>query len=276
MRKITVLAFGATTAGLLAAGGSSSAHAAVGHTANTAFTSTHMQTAFTTSQSSNWSGYNQGTLEKGTTFHEVSGTWVVPAAHQRVSGQTEYSATWVGIGGGCLDTSCSSTDQTLIQAGTEQDVNSKGVASYGAWWEIIPQPSTPIALPVAAGQRVHVDVAETATREVWSIVIKNLSTGRSFSTTVSYSSSYATAEWIVETPLVIGSGGTGVAALPNLGKVVIDPGTANKANPALTAAEEIQLIDSRGHVIATPSAPDRERDGFGDCTYATSCATPAS
>ena len=35
------------------------------------------------SQSNNWSGYNQGTLEKnGTLFHQVSGDWVVPTATQ--------------------------------------------------------------------------------------------------------------------------------------------------------------------------------------------------
>ena len=32
-------------------------------------------------QSNNWSGYNQGTIEKGgTLFHQVSGDWVVPTA----------------------------------------------------------------------------------------------------------------------------------------------------------------------------------------------------
>jgi hypothetical protein len=226
-------------------------------------------------QSNNWSGYNQGLLEKGTTFHEVSGTWVVPKATQHRSGEAEFSATWVGIGGGCVDSGCRVVDSTLIQAGTEQDVDSKGQASYSAWWEIIPAPSITVSLPVSAGQKVHVDVAE-GLPEVWTITISNLSTGKSFSMTVPYSSSYATAEWIEETPLLIGTGGAGISAMPKLSTVVFDPGTANRTSPHLVSSEAIQLVDSSGKVLATPSKPDSDTDGFADCTYATSCSPNAS
>jgi hypothetical protein len=34
-----------------------------------------------------------------------------------------------------------------------------------------------------------------------------------------YSSDETTARWIAETPVVVGTGGSGLAALPNLGKV---------------------------------------------------------
>src|SRR5207245_5558301 len=75
-----------------------------------------------TNQSNNWSGYNQGTIEKGNTFfHQVSGDWFVPTATAHNRGEAEYSATWVGIGGGCVNANCLVTDNTLIQAGTEQD-----------------------------------------------------------------------------------------------------------------------------------------------------------
>ena len=38
-------------------------------------------------QSSNWSGYNQGSLEQGhELFTSVSGTWVVPTASQHTKG----------------------------------------------------------------------------------------------------------------------------------------------------------------------------------------------
>src|SRR6184192_2986206 len=78
-------------------------------------------------QSSNWSGYNQGTLEQGgTLFTSVAGAWVVPTATQHTNGQAEYSSSWIGIGGGCVNANCSATDGTLIQAGTEQDVSSSG------------------------------------------------------------------------------------------------------------------------------------------------------
>src|SRR5207302_235668 len=54
-------------------------------------------------QSNNWSGYNQGMLEKGIQFHQISGSWVVPTATPHKSGEAEYCASWVGIGGGCVN-----------------------------------------------------------------------------------------------------------------------------------------------------------------------------
>jgi hypothetical protein len=91
----------------------------------------------------------------------------------------------------------------------------------------------------------------------WSIVIANLTTGRRFATTTPYSSSMDTAEWIEETPLIIGTRGTGLAAIPNLGTVHFTSATLNRANPGFQAVDEMQLVDSNGHVIATrpPRAP---------------------
>jgi hypothetical protein len=224
-------------------------------------------------QSNNWSGYNQGYLEKGVQFHQVSGTWTVPTASPHKRGENEYSSSWVGIGGGCVDARCTIGDSTLIQAGTEQDVSSSGAASYSAWYELIPAPSLTVSLAVKAGDQVHVDIRE-GTPQVWTILIQNLTTGKSFSTTVPYSSTYATAEWIEETPVVIDSNGNAsVGPLPKLGTVRFDTGLANSVNPKLLASEEIQLVDFSGTVLATPSGPDSDSDGFNDCTYATSCSS---
>src|SRR5438093_3952798 len=112
-------------------------------------------------KSNNWSGYNQGTIEqRGKTFTSVSGTWRVPTATAHKAGENEYSSSWVGIGGGCVNADCSVTDGTLIQAGTEQDVNSKGRASYSAWWELIPAPSITISgFPVRAGDVMFVSIS---------------------------------------------------------------------------------------------------------------------
>jgi hypothetical protein len=240
-----------------------------------------------TNQSNNWSGYNQGLLEKGHAFHAITGDWIVPKASPHARGEQEFSATWVGIGGGCIDAGCVLTDSTLIQAGTEQDIvaNCNGVlglgsqctyqAQYSAWFELIPAPSLTVNLPVTAGNRIHVDIHELfPNTELWSITILNRSTGQSFQQTVPYSSSYATAEWIEETPVVCCPAQVG--PLPNLGKVTFDPGTTNGGNPQLVSSEEIQLVDFNGKILATPSAPDSDRDGFNDCTYATSCSPPGS
>src|SRR4051812_15831555 len=113
-------------------------------------------------QSGNWFGYNQGTLEKGTTlFSSITGDWTVPAASQHASGQDEYSSDWIGIGGGCVDAGCTVPDNTLIQTGTEQDVSTGGAASYSAWWELIPGPSIDISnMTVAAGDHMHASISE--------------------------------------------------------------------------------------------------------------------
>src|SRR5579859_1550065 len=39
-----------------------------------------------TNQSNNWSGYNQGLLEKGHAFNAITGDWVVPKATPHKSG----------------------------------------------------------------------------------------------------------------------------------------------------------------------------------------------
>jgi peptidase A4-like protein len=224
-----------------------------------------------TNQSSNWFGYNQGTLEQGgKMFNSISGDWTVPTATQHASGD-EFSSDWIGIGGGCVDAGCTVGDNTLIQTGTEQDV-SGGTASYGAWWEIIPGPSISITnMTVAAGDHMHADITEpVAGSNVWTITLRNVTRNQTFTQTVPYTSTHATAEWIEETPLILGTG-AGFAALPNLTTVPFTNAKTNGAPANLAASEEIQLIDSAGKVIGSPSAPNASRDGFSACAWATSC-----
>jgi hypothetical protein len=230
-----------------------------------------------TNQSSNWSGYNIGAdypqVAAGTTFTSVSGQWTVPAATQHTGGQAEDSASWVGIGGGCVTDNCAVTDSTLIQAGTEQDVSASGQASYDAWWEIIPDPETEVSLPVAAGNTVQVTIAQTSVPGMWSIVIDNLTTGQEFTTTTPYSSSEDTVEWIEETPLEIGTSGTGTATMPNLSTVQFTSASYNRASPSFQAIDELQL-DDNDVIEATPSAPGPDLSSFNDCTWTTTCAAP--
>jgi hypothetical protein len=230
-------------------------------------------TSFHTSTSSNWSGYNQGFLEKDTTFSSISAQWVVPTATQHTAGQAEDSATWIGIGGGCLDTSCTATDSTLVQAGTEQDVAADGTASYSAWWELVPVPSVTASITVHPGDVISCDISAIVPG-VWSVVLDDLTDGQSFTETLPYPSTELTAEWVEETPVEIGTSGTGLAALPNLSTVTFSHATVNGANAGLTSAEGLQLVDSNGNPIATPSAPDGGGDSFNDCAWASTCAAP--
>jgi hypothetical protein len=224
-------------------------------------------------QSSNWFGYSQGTLEQGSKlFNAISGDWTVPAATPHTSGQAEASSDWIGIGGGCVDAGCTLTDSTLIQTGTEQDVDATGAPSYSAWWELVPAPSITISMTVSPGDHMHASISEVVNdADVWSIAIQDVTKGESFSTTVPYPSTHATAEWIEETPLEIGTD-AGFAALPNLTNPAFSSGTVNGSPVKLTTSEQMQLIDSNGNAIGTPSAPNAAGSGFDACTWATSCS----
>src|SRR3954468_4880177 len=124
---------------------------------------------FNTNQSNYWFGYNQGTLEKGNKlFNSISGNWTVPTATQHTAGQDESSSDWIGIGGGCIDANCTVGDNTLIQTGTEQDVDASGNASYSAWYELIPAPSLGINMTVGPGDQMHADISEVVSgSNVW-------------------------------------------------------------------------------------------------------------
>ena len=225
-------------------------------------------------QSSNWFGYNQGSLEQGDTlFNSISGNWTVPTATQHTSGQAEASSDWIGIGGGCVDSGCTVTDSTLIQTGTEQDVSSTGAASYSAWSELVPAPSLTISsITVHPGDQMHASIAQVAGDvDVWGITISDLSTGQSYSTTLPYPSTMSTAEWIEETPLEIGTN-AGFAALPNLTNPAFSSGTVNGSAVKLNSSEQMDLIDSNGNVIGAPSAPNSAGSGFDACAWASSCS----
>ena len=232
-------------------------------------------TSFKTSQSSNWSGYNQGFLSTDTPFQSITGQWTVPTATQHTPGQAESSATWIGIGGGCIDAGCTLTDATLIQTGTEQDVDASGQTSYSAWWEIVPVPSITASIAVHPGDTISASISQLVP-ELWTISLSDVTDGQSFTQTIPYVSTYLTAEWINEAPVVIGTRSAGEASLPNLTPVHFDLATVNGSNAQLSSSQEIQMSSSSGQVLATPSSPDPDADGFADCAYATSCAAPAS
>ena len=236
-------------------------------------------------QSSNWSGYMQGRLERGISFHAIAADWIVPKVKQRNAGEAETSLSWIGIGGGCLDTGCTIGDDTLIQAGIGHGVNAAGDPDYYAWWEIIPLPlqRTDPPLPVRPGDRVHLAIVESATTpELWTITIANLTIGQTFTRTLMYPSSFATAEWVIERPVTISEDGrVQVSPMPDLAVVHFDAASANGTPANFVASEriemvDIELVDFTVSRVAMPSLPDREADGFNDCTYRKTCRVPGN
>ena len=229
-------------------------------------------------QSSNWFGYNAGALDRGTLFNSISANWTVPSVSPHAAGQAGDSASWIGIGGGCLSAGCTLSDATLIQAGTEQDVDSSGHTNYSAWWEPVPAPAFTISnFNVSPGDHIHASIAEAVPNsEIWAITLTDATKGENFSTTVPYSSTHSTAEWIDETPVTIASDGAGVASLPNLSQTRFDTATVNGAAAHLVPDEQIQLTDASGKVIASPSVPFAAGAAFADCAWASWCPAPST
>jgi len=123
---------------------------------------------------------------------------------------------------------------------------------------------------------MRVSISEdTPGSNVWTFDVRDTTTGESFTLTVPYSSTHATAEWIEETPVVIDDGGNvTIGPLPRLSVVRFNKGTTNGSPAGLVKSEAIQLVDTDGTALATPSKPDPSQDGFRDCTYAAHCKAP--
>lgn len=105
--------------------------------------------------SGNWSGYVVARYKTGQAYAQATASWVVPAVSVPATGTTGYSSSWLGIGGFCVNATCTHVDRTLIQLGTEQDAAPGGVTQYYAWYEALPGPELPIqGLSIAPGDHV--------------------------------------------------------------------------------------------------------------------------
>ncbi|HLJ03998.1 MAG TPA: G1 family glutamic endopeptidase [Solirubrobacteraceae bacterium] len=206
--------------------------------------------------SSNWSGY----AVTGSGFTSVTARWTVQAVS--ATRKASYSSEWAGIDG--------YNNSSLIQTGTESDYYS-GSAHYDAWWEILPAAETVIpSVPVKPGDAMTATITK-GSGSSWTITINDVTTGKSFTTTQTYSGPQTSAEWIEEAPTVGGR----VAPLAHYGEATFDPGTVNGGNPHLTASEGGAMVQSRVQV-STPSAPDSDTDGFNVAYGSTAPAPPSS
>lgn len=198
--------------------------------------------------SNNWSGY----AATGGTFTAVSGTWTVPQYSASNSGGVD--ATWVGIGG--------VTSRDLIQAGTQEVASGNGLTQYQAWIELLPQSSHPVPLAVHAGDSVSVSIDQQA-GNTWQIAFTNHTTGQTYQTSVQYTSSHSSAEWIEEAP---SSGRGGILPLDNFGTVTFSDGAATRdgqtVDLAQAGAKPITLIGASQQPLAVPSALGSDGSSF--------------
>ncbi len=186
--------------------------------------------------SANWAGYAVGSGP----FTKVSGTFNVPGiGAEPVS--TDVSE-WVGVDG--------ITNSSLIQAGINEEYsNSNNQVQITAWWEILPAASTTItSLDVSPGDSVTVSLQQLSAAE-WAITVADNSTAHTFTTEQQYSGPQASAEWIVEAPLV------------NSGEAVLAPYYPDVTFSSLSTSGPVNSADlfamvQNGSQVATPSLAD--------------------
>jgi hypothetical protein len=171
--------------------------------------------------SANWSGYvatglgsSASTASATTQFTNATATWKQPAATCTASGAGSASAGWVGLGG------YSTSSTALEQTGTSADCSAKGVASYYAWYELVPEPSITIKnLKIAAGNVITASVVVNGNDVL--LQIKNRTRKTSFTKRTTLANPDLTsAEWIAEAPSECSSNGfCRQIALANFGSV---------------------------------------------------------
>ena len=225
--------------------------------------------------SGNWAGY----VDVPATGHKitsVTGRWTVPIAGQQPPG---VSSTWTGIGG--------FSTQDLIQAGTQQvsspvsDFITGG--PYAAWIELLPAApvfisgcSGDLSCTVRPGDLMTVTIASPGGSQ-WSVSMDDFGHW-SYTTTETYTSTESSAEWIHEAPSL-----AGVLPIPvgNSGTVTFDgdntfglDGSSSQLD--IAAPQGSPTATDALPVETTTSALDSDGEGFNVCTYALSCAPPAS
>jgi Peptidase A4 family len=219
----------------------------------------------------NWSGYVVASYATNGFYGSAKMEWVVPAVTYGSTLDTtrspQYSSNWVGIGGFCQDYLCTSTDYTLIQLGTEQDVSSDGTTHYYAWYETLPLPETPLNVnrhPVMPGDAMKASLTCVADCDqpvqTWRLRMKDKTQGWTWQRKIPYGSSVQSAEWIEEAPF---SGG--ILPLANFGtsRFSAKIGT-NGVTPSLTYyGNGLQLGNSWGQT-SNPSTPNASA-GFNAC-----------
>jgi len=197
-------------------------------------------------QTGYWSGF---AVTAAAPYTSASGTFQVPRVSYSGSGHSyEDSALWVGIGG--------DGDSTLIQLGTEQLVTSSGTASYYVWYELYPAATVYLGHTVNPGDIVTASLQCAAACspglvQTWQLTMTDETAGWSWTQSVQYQSSMASAEWITEAPW----DSSGELPLDDFVQATFDPVSANGVNPNLTlAANGIQMADPYGET-SSPSAP---------------------
>jgi Peptidase A4 family len=198
--------------------------------------------------SPHWAGY----VATGGSFTAVQGRWVEPRV--RCDRPDSSVSFWVGLGG------ATATATGLEQIGTSADCSGNFLASYSAWYELIPVPATPVELPLAVSPGDTVSAGVTVRDGTVTLAMRNLTTGKSASVeSVVDDLDLSSAEWIAEAPsaCVIHCAGLPLA---DFGAVTFREAAAVAASHVGTigdsgwAHQAMKLRTTRAQPAAQPSA----------------------
>jgi peptidase A4-like protein len=172
----------------------------------------------TTFTSRNWDGYVSYARSAGATeFNSVHGRWVQPRV--TCPKPNAWTVFWVGLDGWF--------DNTVEQGGSSaQCVN--GTPQYTTWWEMFPTNAIQTVFTIAPGDTIDATVTFGPSTGVYTITVRDLTNGRSFTQTPTCASNLScgrsSADWIAEDVGMFG--GSGFFPLANYGTMRFSSSTA--------------------------------------------------
>jgi len=191
--------------------------------------------------SSNWAGWVAlPSSSSHASFTSVSGSWQVPAV-SCTTGQSTYSAVWVGLGG------YRANSDALEQVGVDADCSRSGGAHYDSWYELIP--AGPVSIPIAVHAGDEMTGSVTVRGNHVTLRLRNLTTGTRYSTTRHAAKiDLSSADWILEAPSSCSADSCRTLPLADFGGVSFSAATAtghSHTGPVQDAHWSAQQIELR-------------------------------
>jgi hypothetical protein len=199
------------------------------------------------SYSTNWSGY--ATYQTATTFTDVKGSWVQPAA-SCTARSAQYASFWVGLDG--------YNSNSVEQIGTDSDCAGKNRPVYYAWFEMYPAYPVNLSMVIHPGDAMNAEVSTAAS--MFTLTITNVTTGATFNTSQTASgAALSSAEWVAEAPSSCSRFRCSVLPLANFGTVnfsgsyTTGNGHAGTISDSSWSNDQITMVTNTGTVKALPS-----------------------
>jgi hypothetical protein len=201
-----------------------------------------------------WSGF---AVTASAPYTSASGSFQIPSVtHDNLAPTaTEYVSQWVGVGG--------YGDSTLIQLGAMEFVSPSDAPTYVVWYELYPAGAQQIPHTVKPGDIITASLQCTAacspsSVQTWELSLSDQTAGWTWTQSVQYESSMASAEWIIEAP------GSQTLPLADYVQATFDPVEANGLNPNLSLSANGVIMQDPFGETSNPSSPVNG-DVFSTC-----------